>query len=98
MTDPHLVTFTVKELLQRLDERLGGLDQKLDLRLAQMDERIMHVERTQSERAHLLDEHRALARDVENLQRFHARFLPASFVVALLAILGLAADIYARSF
>lgn len=57
MEDPAmLVTYTIKELLQRIDERLGALDQKVDLRLAAIDERVTHIERVQSERAHLIGE------------------------------------------
>lgn len=96
MSDPTIVTFTIKELLQRLDERMGQLDQKLDLRLVAMDERITHVERTQSERQHLIEEHKMLVRDVEDLQTFRARFLPTGIVVTLVAIFGLALDIYVR--
>lgn len=99
MTEDSLnVVFTVKELLQRLDERLSAVDQKLDLRLSQMDDRITHVERTQAERSHLIDEHRQMRHDVEKLMAFRARFLPVSLVVALVAILGLGIDIYVRSF
>lgn len=96
MTDPHLVTFTVKELLQRLDERMGQLDQKLDLRLVQMDERITHVERVQTERQYLIAEHETMRRDVEGLKSFRARFLPTGIVVTLVAVFGLAVDIYVR--
>lgn len=96
MSDPHLVTFTVKELLQRLDERMGQLDQKLDLRLVAMDERITHVERIQSERQHLIAEHMQMKTDVESLKSFRARFLPTGIVVTLVAIFGLALDIYVR--
>lgn len=96
MSDPHLVTFTVKELLQRLDERMGQLDQKLDLRLVAMDERITHVERVQSERQHLIGEHEMMKREVESLKSFRARFLPTGIVVTLVAMFGLAVDIYIR--
>lgn len=96
MTDPHLVTFTVKELLQRLDERLTALDTKLDLRLVAMDERITHVERVQSERQHLIGEHEQMKRDVESLQDFRARFLPTGIIVTLVALFALVMDVYVR--
>lgn len=96
MTDPTLITFTVKELLQRLDERMGQLDQKLDLRLVQMDERITHVERTQSERQYLIEEHKTLVKEMESMQAFRARFLPTGVIAALVGLLALALDIYVR--
>lgn len=98
MSEPPNVIFTVKELLQRLDERLSAVDQKLDLRLAQIDERVLHIERIQAERQHLIDEHRQMKQHVEKLMAFRARFLPVSLIAAMLAILGLAIDIYIRSF
>ena len=66
--DPAIITFTIKELLQRLDDRLGQLDQKLDLRLAVFDERLMHVERVQSERSHLVGEFVEVKKRVEVLE------------------------------
>lgn len=68
MSDPSIVTFTIKELLQRLDDRMGQLDQKLDLRLAVFDERLSHVERTQTERAHLVSEFVEVKKRVEMLE------------------------------
>ena len=69
VTDPSNVVFTVKELLQDINLRLNGLDQKLDLRLVSMDERITHIERTQAERQHLIAEHQAMRRDVALLMQ-----------------------------
>ena len=86
MADEQLIVFTVKELLQRLDERLGQLDQKLDLRLVALDERITHIERVQSERQHLIEEHRRLRDDVAALKTFKARFVPVSLVVGVTVI------------
>lgn len=68
MSDPALVTFTIKELLERLDNRMGQLDQKLDLRLAVFDERLAHVERTQAERGHLIGEFVDLKKRVDVLE------------------------------
>lgn len=96
MPDDNLVVYTVKELLTRLDERIGQLDSKLDLRLVQMDERITHVERVQSERQHLIGEHREMRKDVDGLLAFRARFLPIGLVTALLAFIALALDLYIR--
>lgn len=68
MTDPSIVTYTIKELLTRLDERMGQLDQKLDIRLAVFDERLTHVERTQTERAYLVGEFMDVRKRVEVLE------------------------------
>lgn len=98
MADDNLVVYTVKELLQQLNDRLGGLDAKLDLRLAQMDDRITHVERTQAERQHLISEHLEMRKDMDSLLAFRARFLPIGLVSVLLAGIALALDIYIRAF
>lgn len=96
MNDPPNVIFTVKELLQRLDERLSAVDQKLDLRLVQIDDRVTHVERVQAERAYLIEEHKQMRSDIERLKTFRARFLPVSLVAALIAGFALLVDIYVR--
>jgi hypothetical protein len=96
--DPNTIVFTVKELLQRLDERLSQVDQKLDLRLSQIDDRLLHVEREQAARVHLIDEHRAMKVEVESLKAFRARFLPTTIIVAVIALLALGFDIYVRAF
>ncbi len=94
--DNPKVVFTVKELLQRLDERLGMLDSKLDIRLVALDERVSHTERTQSERQYLIAEHKQVMADVAKLNSFRSRFLPASVVVVLLGMLGLTLDLLSR--
>lgn len=72
MEDPSvLVTYTIKELLQRIDERLGALDQKVDLRLAAIDERVTHIERVQAERSHLVGEFLDVKKRVELLEADH---------------------------
>ena len=68
MSDPSSIVFTVKELLQRLDDRMMALDSKLDLRLVSMDERIMHIERVQAERGPLVEQFHGVQKDVERLK------------------------------
>jgi hypothetical protein len=97
MTDPTTVTFTVKELLQRLDERLSAVDQKLDGRLAHIDERLVRLEREIAVLTLSVGAHEDLKEDVDGLKTFRARFLPATVVGIVLAALAIVVDVFLRT-
>jgi hypothetical protein len=98
MSEQQLVTFTVKELFQRIELQLGRVENKLDTELSDLAKRVALLESYRDSSKYLIDEFEEMRGTMAAFQTFKARFLPAGIVVALISGFVFVLDIYDRHF